>query len=236
MAYKFSADERVPDAMLRCAREQLDRAVNELSEGISQDPVAAVHNARKAIKKERSLLRLTRGAIPRGLRRRENSALRDVANSLSGTRDADVMLASVDQLSERFAGQLPANTFGAIRKRLESRRGATPSGGPGPARDMEAIRELGEVRIRIDEWHVRTGGWKAIESGLLRTYKQGRRAFRHARASGETEDLHDWRKRVRTSGITSACSPRFAGEPFAATPRSSTSWPGCSATTMISRC
>ena len=35
MAYKFRADEPVSDAILRCAREQLDRAVGELSEGIT---------------------------------------------------------------------------------------------------------------------------------------------------------------------------------------------------------
>lgn len=197
MAYKFRADEPVRDAVLRCAREQLDQAVGELSEGMNQDPVAAVHNARKAIKKERSLLRLIRGTIPRRQRRRENAALREAARALSGARDADVMLASVDQLSERFAGQLPAKTFSAIRKQLEAGRPATPSGRPGSARDTEAISELGAVRIRVDEWQLRTGGWNAIETGLQRTYKHGRRALRRAQASGETEELHAWRKRVK---------------------------------------
>jgi hypothetical protein len=57
MSYRFGADEPVRAAILRCASEQLDRAVSELSEGINDDPVRAVHDARKAIKKERSLLR-----------------------------------------------------------------------------------------------------------------------------------------------------------------------------------
>jgi CHAD domain-containing protein len=195
MAYKFRDDEPVGDAVLRCAREQLDQAVGELSEGMNRDPVAAVHNARKAIKKERSLLRLARGSIPRTQRRRENAALREAARALSGARDADVMLASVDQLSERFAGQLPAKTFGAIRKRLESRRAAAP--GASSARDTQAVAELGAVRIRVDEWQLRAGGWKALDSGLLRTYKRGRRALRRARAGRETQALHDWRKRVK---------------------------------------
>jgi hypothetical protein len=50
MAYRFEADEGVRDAIVRCSREQLDRAVSELSEGIGDDPVAAVHAARKAVK------------------------------------------------------------------------------------------------------------------------------------------------------------------------------------------
>jgi len=63
VAYEFGANESARDAIIRCAGEQLDRAVAELSEGINQDPAGAVHNARKAIKKERSLLRLARGAM-----------------------------------------------------------------------------------------------------------------------------------------------------------------------------
>jgi hypothetical protein len=46
-----------------------------------------VHNARKAIKKERSLLRLARGAMPSEQRRRENAALREAARRLSTARD-----------------------------------------------------------------------------------------------------------------------------------------------------
>src|SRR5437588_12751720 len=116
MAYKFLADEPVSAAIIRCGREQLDRAITQLTERINRAPVGAVHNARKAIKKERSLLRLARGAMPGKQRRRENAALRDAARGLSGARDADVMLATVDDLSDRFAGQLPAKTFDAIRK------------------------------------------------------------------------------------------------------------------------
>lgn len=197
MSYEFKAEEPVADAVLRCAREQLDRAVAELSEEINRDPVAAVHNARKAIKKERSLLRLAQGTIPRGERQRDNDALRAAARALSGTRDADVLLASVDQLAERYVGQLPAKTFRAIRKRLESRVAATPPGPAGSALDARAISELGAVRIRVDEWQLRTGGWKAIDGGLVRTYKRGRRALQRARDGGQTQELHSWRKRVK---------------------------------------
>jgi len=103
MAYQFGEDESVRRAILRCAREQPDRAAFELSEGISEDPVTAVDAARKAIKKQRSLLRLARGAMPRDQRVREHAALREAARGLSGVRDADVMIASIDRGSERLA-------------------------------------------------------------------------------------------------------------------------------------
>jgi CHAD domain-containing protein len=193
MAYKFRPDESVRRTILRCSREQLDRAVFELSEGISADPVDAIHSARKAIKKERSLLRLARGAMPRAQRQRENAALREAARAVSGVRDADVMIASIGQLSDRFAGQLPATAFQAIQAHLEARR-EHPGG---LVVDARALRELAAVRARVDDWQLHTGGWKALESGLVRSYGRGRDAFARARVGGEMEDLHAWRKRVK---------------------------------------
>jgi len=64
MAYRFENDESVRDGFVRCAAEQLDKACTELSARIGDDPVDAVHSARKAVKKERSLLRLARGSMP----------------------------------------------------------------------------------------------------------------------------------------------------------------------------
>ena len=165
MAYKFGVDESVATAIVRCGREQLDRAVSELSEGIGEDPVKAIHDARKAIKKERSLLRLARGAMPARQRRRENAALREAARRLSGARDADVMIASVEALSERFSGQLPATTFDSIREHLESRR---PSGS-GSLLDARAVQDLGSVRVRVEDWEITKDGWKALDAGLRRS-------------------------------------------------------------------
>ncbi len=197
MAYKFGADEPVSQAIVRCGREQLDRAVAELSEGINEDPVQAVHNARKAIKKERSLLRLVRGAMPREQRRRENTALREAARRLSGARDADVMIGSVAALGERFADHLPASTFDAVREHLESRRAAEVRGPNGSLLDARAVQDLGAVRVRADDWEIRAEDWAAIEKGLRRSYKRGRKALERARRSRSLEDLHAWRKRVK---------------------------------------
>ena len=104
MAYRFEPDEDTREAILRCAREQLDDAVRELSEGIGDDPVEAVHSARKAVKKERSLLRLARGAMAPKQRRRENRALRAAARGLSDMRDADVMIGSTLRSRRRSGG------------------------------------------------------------------------------------------------------------------------------------
>lgn len=216
MAYRFETDERVSEAIARCAREQLDHAVAQLSRGAGDDPVAAVHEARKAIKKERSLLRLARGAMAPKQRRRENGALREAARGLSDARDADVMVQTVAELADRFVGQLPERVFRDIAEQLHAARdrGGQPSG---RAPDSGAVQELGAVRRRVEGWQLTQGGWSAIESGLLRGYRDGRKAFARAQREPSLERLHAWRKRVKDLWyhdrlLAPVCGPMVRGQ------------------------
>ena len=196
-AYRLEPDEPVSGEILRCAAAQLDRAVTELTEGVEADPEKAVHAARKAIKKERSLLRLARGSIGDRRRRRENRALRHAARTLSAARDAEALLATIDDLSERYAGQLPERTFEAVRAPLERRRDAQREQLGSSDLTARAAAELAAVRARIDDWELPDDGWSALEAGLRRSYRDGRRAFHRARDHRSGADWHQWRKRVK---------------------------------------
>ncbi|HUA44983.1 MAG TPA: CHAD domain-containing protein [Solirubrobacteraceae bacterium] len=197
MPYRLQTDEHVQDGLRRCARERLDRAIAQLTERVSEDPVAAVHEARKALKQERSLLRLARGTLAADERRRDNAALRHAARTLSAARDAEVMLQALDELSERFAGQLPQAAFNAIRHRLEAERDPARQRLLDAGLTVAVADELRAGRSRIDEWSMSRGGWKALAPGLRRGYRGGRRAFAHARETGTAESLHEWRKRTK---------------------------------------
>ena len=197
MAYRFDSDESVRAAILRCAGEQLDHAVQELTERVGQDPVEAVHSARKAIKRERSLLRLARGSMDTGQRRRENRALRDAARSLSTARDGEAMLETLDELAERYVGQLPEATFRQIRELLQTRRDRERRELIGSSVAAEAADRLHAVRARQGEWRIATDGWRAVERGLRRSYGDGRKLFSRARAQPATGEWHNWRKRVK---------------------------------------
>ncbi len=197
MSYRLQTDEAVPVGLRRSAREQLDRAIDELSIRIDDDPVEAVHDARKALKKFRSLLRLGRATLNRGERRRENAALRSAGRELSAARDAEVMLEATDDLADQFAGRVPKTTFDTIRRHLEAqrdqaRRRLLDSGLTG-----QVAEELKAVRSRIDDWTLGRGGWKAIEPGLRRSYARGQAGLREARSHPTVESLHDWRKRTK---------------------------------------
>jgi CHAD domain-containing protein len=56
---------------------------------------------------------------------------------------------------------------------------------------------LEEARARVDDWPLERDGFDAFEDGLSQTYRRGRRAWRAALKEPSTENLHEWRKRVK---------------------------------------
>ena len=107
MSYGLTFEAPAAESVERTRREQLEAAAEGLAEGHDDDPVGAVHDARKRIKKTRALLRLARPGLKKKAYRRRNRALRDAGRAMSGARDADVLAETVDVLAERFVGQLP---------------------------------------------------------------------------------------------------------------------------------
>lgn len=196
MPYSFSAEESVAESFHRTSRELLGPAARALREDAPVNQARAVHAARKAIKKERALLRLTRSATPPRRRRRENAALRAAGRRLSSSRDAAVMIAALDDLSERYAGQVPHATFTALRERLHADRPIFSDLSPeGP--EARAAAELEAIAERIGTWQLRRNGFTAADGGLDRTYRRGITALRRVRRQPSDENLHAWRKRAK---------------------------------------
>jgi CHAD domain-containing protein len=197
MAYRLELEETVEDGFGRCALEQLDRAIQELTEGVRANPVESVHEARKALKMERSLLRLGRAGLKPAMRKQANADLRHAARQLSGTRDADVMLHALDDLAQRYAGQVPQATFAAIQAALADDRERVRASQDGSGAIGAAVAELRAIRARSGDWQLRRGGWDAVGPGLRRGYQRGQKAFALARRRPTTENLHSWRKRAK---------------------------------------
>jgi CHAD domain-containing protein len=192
MSYRLQFDETLDDGLSRVASEQLSDALAGLQD--PGDPVKAVHEARKSVKKSRAALRLARPALPKDAYRREDRALRDAGRSLSGARDADVLLETVDALSERFAGQLPEAEFAELRERMAEQLAAVREGGD----DTAAAAELLEAAAaRIEQWPLDSVDWDTALDGATDAYARGRKALAIAEDDPDDEHLHDLRKRVK---------------------------------------
>ena len=81
MAYRLSLDD-LAASVKRVAGEQLGTAAGGLER--PDDPVEAVHDARKRMKKTRALLRLARPAMRPDAFQARNRELRDQGRALSG--------------------------------------------------------------------------------------------------------------------------------------------------------
>lgn len=195
MAFRIRRSEPVGESIRRIACERIDAAIAE-SGGRGRSRAEAVHRARKRCKEIRALLRLVRPQLADSYAV-ENAWYRDAARDLAHVRDAAAAIESFDKLVEHFAEPLDRRAFASIRKHLVRQRAAT--GDPPDLRDrLRHFRGwMREARGRVDGWRFDERGFALLESGLTKTYAQGRKAMRVAYESPSTETIHEWRKRVK---------------------------------------
>ena len=193
-SFRFNPGAPVPDEVRRVARGRIDHALDELLGKSDSTREEAVHEARKDMKKLRALLRLVRGELGDRVHRAENACFRDVARELSGVRDADVMLATLGDLEERY-GDLPG-AASRLRPALVAHRFRMSTASLTPASKTVA-ETLGEARERVADWPLESDGFETFEEGLWRIYRQGRRDFRAAHKLASPERMHEWRKRAK---------------------------------------
>jgi CHAD domain-containing protein len=194
--YRLRDGESVPSGILRMARGRIDHALDELQGKTDSSSEEAVHEARKDMKKLRALVRLVRDDLGDAVYRRENLCYRDAGKELAGLRDADVMLATLAGLEQRLPDDLGGSAVGDLRQAVEAHRLRTAAGARAPAA-AQVVDVLISARRRVGRWPLADDGFTAVAHGLERVYRRGRRAFRTARREPTTENLHEWRKRVK---------------------------------------
>jgi CHAD domain-containing protein len=227
MAFRLRKNESVNAGIKRVAREQIDRALAEASSHTLTD-ARKVHQLRKRCKKLRGLIRLVRDSFdtPRTYTQ-ENERIRNAAQILSSTRDADVMIETHDACHARFAPHGDFSRFSFVRDHLIAHRDRArahrdpavtndgPTGNdasyetrpdtlPGPGDDVSIrprlalfVEEMQQLRGRVDSWTFSDRGFRAVRQGLQRTYRRGRRMLYRAYADQSPEGFHEWRKRVK---------------------------------------
>ncbi|HEY2719612.1 MAG TPA: CHAD domain-containing protein, partial [Solirubrobacteraceae bacterium] len=189
----------------RIALGQLDVAIEALAQGATgASAEQRVHEARKALKRLRALMRLLRDELGEQVYERESALLRDTGRRLAHARDAAVLLSTLDRLLADEPDKLAARR-GVVRLRARlqrEREGAAELALSNGASHVEALADLRAMRVRVSTWQLRgRDGIEAVEPALERLYGKGRRRMRKAiRARGErkrTRSLHAWRKRVK---------------------------------------
>jgi CHAD domain-containing protein len=193
-AYRLKGKEKPKRGIRRIALGRADNALQELDEAGE----AAVHEARKDLKKLRSVLRLIREDIGDRAYRAENRRFRDAGRRLSAARDAEVKLETLASLRERFPDELesePTKSFEAVLNEEHAATSESVTADVGPiAKSAAAIRK---GRNQIGDWPLNGQGWELVGPGLVRNYRRGRRGLKRTVENPSAENVHEWRKRSK---------------------------------------
>lgn len=165
------------------------------------DPVEMVHDARKAMKEYRALLKLLKSPEAKSAR----AAAAGVARTLAGSRDRAAALESLDALAS--AGVLGEADAAAAAAAL----GGAPEEGAEAETHRSALRAfLADARLRLDYGLAGQAAAADLAAGIRRTYRRARRA-----EWVTPEAMHETRKSVVSHRYQMSFLAAFADTPAA---------------------
>ena len=172
-----------------------------------------MHHTRNSLSGCVLCTRLGRDALGEETYKRENQAFRDTGRRLAGVRDASVLIETLDALELAAAGELPSDATAGLRDRLEAeRKQALQSLKEDDAVINSVCDDLEQARDADRDLDLRQRRFAALEPGLKRIYGRGRKAMTASAQEASTDNLHEWRKRVKdlwhAEQILQAASPK----------------------------
>jgi CHAD domain-containing protein len=191
--FRLGAGEPLDAAVRRIARQEIETILEQLDGAVDAE---AIHEVRKATKRLRALLRLFRDQLGDRRYRQENRVFRDAARALSPTRDAQVIVATIDHLAKRFGEGGHTRPFARVRRAVRTHLSEHASDGARHAK-RQVIAAMRRALRRVAGWSVRDDGWRALRPGLCRVYREGHAAWGEATAKPCVPRLHEWRKRTK---------------------------------------
>src|SRR5262245_12430711 len=233
MSFELKADASLRKSLRRIGRKQLGNALKELTEPHQGLRDEVVHDARKALKRVRAMLRLARPVVGEKVFQRENTCFRDAARPLTAVRDARILVETLDKLIEHFKGHFAGQSFSDVRKSLQAHLREVRRRVLDEQNAFAVVAEtIRRERDGVKGWMKVPNKWRAVGLGLKETYRRAKDSFEVAKA--------DPRMKSCMSGVNrlSTCSTswRFCGRsgPSGRTKWSTrlTRWGSSSATIM----
>jgi len=211
LSYRFRRGETLGAGARRIAREVIDHALKCLTDG-RMPAEHRTHEARKAIKRLRGLVRLigpeaATGALPAKLDR----GLRKTAKLLAASRDEDVLRETLAAVARDEKTHADAETVAA--------RIAPPDRATVAARQRAFGRVMEELSgIRRDFGGLRLSGNRPedLKPGYVETYRASRKRMKKALATRKDAQLHRWREMVKYHGYHAGLLANLDGGRLAA--------------------
>jgi CHAD domain-containing protein len=195
MAYRLKPDESTTRGLRRIARRELRAVIDRLREA-GPPTEGAIHDARKRLKKARTIFNIVEGDRGSGLAK-GSKRLRSVNRTLAELRDADAMLATLAALDQRNPRLFTRRTFECLRRRLSLHKEGLLDAAARGGTWKRVVRELRALRRQAASWTPSHRGFGALAAAIRSAHKRGRKALQHAERRGRAADFHEWRKAVK---------------------------------------
>ncbi len=194
MAFRLKNAKSIGAQLSRIVARELRKATGEVSGGSPRGK--SVHEARKHVKKIRSVLHLLRKELGDDYEPL-NERIRCAARQLSPVRDADALIATMNALKRQHGGLITSSVFRTANSVLQARRR--------DAYARLAKRQLADVKRRLVQSRrvvpsrIRAAATsRAVRDGVKRGYRRARQAMAEAMAArAEDVRFHAWRRRVK---------------------------------------
>lgn len=187
MAFTLKPGRPLAAQLLHLLDGEIGSALGEL--GATPDQ-AAIHAARRHIKKARAVLRLMDGDLEHRSLARCDGALRAAGQALSAWRDAAVLLRTIDALAGRRRAKVTANALQGLREIWQAQGTAAVDAGA----LQTAGHALQESRAALTGHTFDEYDFDTLADGFATTYRRGRRALKRAAAKPTADRLHALRK------------------------------------------
>jgi CHAD domain-containing protein len=196
VAYRLKPHRPVAREIRRVVRKQLALAIGDLQRIGDPQSDAAVHEARRHVKKVRAAVRLVQPVLAETYALL-NMHMRTASRLLAPVADGEAVVDTIGRLREQFGSQFPQRALTSIRAALVERATRID-------RKAELDRVLqktthilrAELR-RVPTWQLTEGGFRAIGPGLERSFRRARRAMKRATRQPTIKNYHAWRQRVK---------------------------------------
>ncbi|MDR8390449.1 CHAD domain-containing protein [Aliifodinibius sp. S!AR15-10] len=197
MSIQLHYTEDLSQGVKRLMIQECNKALDYLDNASGEEQRhEAVHEARKAFKKNRACLRLVRDQID--YYEEENAWFRDRGREISDIRDATSSLEVLERLQEQFDSHLYENAFNAIEKQLRSYRKELAKKVFNQEKRLESIQEALKKKLEtIPCWPLKIQSFDELRPSIKRTYKRGCKGLQRSLEQGNVEDFHEWRKRAK---------------------------------------
>jgi hypothetical protein len=213
MAYRFKPGRSIEREARRIAGKELGSALHELDDTAGPPSDASVHRARRHVKKVRALIRLVRPARAGGTRVSQ-ARLRAVVRLIAPLCDAESLPDTLARLEDCARQEPPRPSLVALEEVLARRRATLARDPRTRAALRTSARLLRAEQREVLEWRLDRTGGEAVERGLARSVRRGRRSLARVIRRPTARRYDRWRRRVKDYWLQLRLVEERTGELF----------------------